>query len=54
MKTVLFSPETINIAETTRMVEIAKLVKDRHNCVFTGYAMNIHLLSKILDLNSYP
>lgn len=38
MKTVLFAPETINIAETTRMVEIAKLVKDRYNCVFVGYS----------------
>jgi UDP:flavonoid glycosyltransferase YjiC (YdhE family) len=38
MKTILFAPETINIAETTRMVEIAKLCKDRYNCVFVGYS----------------
>ncbi len=38
MKTVLFAPETINIAETTRMVEIAKLCKGRYNCVFVGYS----------------
>ena len=26
------------MAKTTRMVEIAKLVKDRYNCFFVGYS----------------
>lgn len=38
MKTILFAPETINIAETTRMVEIAKLLKDKYDCIFAGYS----------------
>ncbi|MCB0103771.1 MAG: glycosyl transferase [Anaerolineales bacterium] len=37
MKTLVFAPETINIAETTRMVEIAKAVRERFHCVFFGY-----------------
>lgn len=38
MKTILFAPETINIAETTRMVEIAKLLRDKYDCIFAGYS----------------
>jgi len=37
MKTILFAPETINIAETTRMIEIAKASRAAFRCVFFGY-----------------
>ncbi len=37
MKNLLFAPETINIAEVTRMIEIAKTCRDRFNCEFFGY-----------------
>gem|GEM_PF-4738123 len=40
MKTIIFAPETINIAETTRMIEIAKQVRDEFRCVFFGYVMS--------------
>lgn len=38
MKTLLFAPETINIAETIRMIEIARRCRDTFHCVFFGYA----------------
>ncbi len=38
MKTLLFAPETINIAETTRMIEIAKACRSDFRCVFFGYS----------------
>ncbi len=38
MKTILFAPETINIAETTRMIEIAKACCGQFHCVFFGYS----------------
>jgi len=38
MRTIVFAPETINIAETTRMVEIAKLCRQIYRCVFVGYS----------------
>lgn len=38
MNTLVFAPETLNIAETTRMIEIAKESKDTFNCVFFGYS----------------
>lgn len=38
MRTLLFAPETINIAETTRMIEIAKHLRGDFRCVFFGYA----------------
>jgi len=37
MKTFLFAPATYNLAEVTRMIEIAKACKGRFNCVFMGY-----------------
>ncbi len=37
MKTLIFAPETINIAETTRMLEIAKRCKHKFHCFFFGY-----------------
>jgi hypothetical protein len=38
MKTLVFAPETINIAETTRMIEIAKASSAAFRCVFFGYS----------------
>lgn len=38
MSTVLFAPETFNLAETTRAIEVARQLRDRHECVFTGYS----------------
>jgi len=38
MQTLIFAPETINIAETTRMIEIAKAVRKTFRCIFCGYS----------------
>lgn len=39
METILFAPETINLAETTRMIETAKAVRARGaNCLFIAYS----------------
>ncbi len=38
MSTVLFAPETFNLAETTRAIEVARHLRDRHECVFAGYS----------------
>lgn len=38
MSTVLFAPETFNLAETTRAIEVARKLRDRHECVFAGYS----------------
>ena len=38
MSTVLFAPETFNLAETTRAIEVARCLRDRHSCVFAGYS----------------
>ena len=38
MNTVLFAPETFNLAETTRAIEVARRLRDRHECVFAGYS----------------
>ncbi|CAM2866012.1 glycosyltransferase [Actinomyces slackii] len=35
---VLFAPETINIAEVTRSIEVAKRMPDGVDCVFTGFS----------------
>ena len=32
----LFAPETFNIAETTRMIEVAKACRERFEPVFMG------------------
>jgi UDP:flavonoid glycosyltransferase YjiC (YdhE family) len=37
MPTLLFAPETLNIAETTRMIEIARACGDAFHCEFFGY-----------------
>ncbi len=47
MKTLVFAPETINIAETSRMVEIAKAVRERFHCIFFGYTDKFsHLITE--------
>lgn len=38
LKTLVFAPETLNIAETTRMIEIAKASRDKFHCIFFGYS----------------
>lgn len=38
MKTVLFAPETFNLAETSRCLEIAKELKSEYECLFSGYS----------------
>ena len=38
MKTLLFAPETINLAETTRMIEIARACQRNFHCIFFGYS----------------
>ena len=38
MKTLIFAPETLNIAETTRMLEIAKETRGEFHCIFFGYS----------------
>ena len=37
MNTLVFAPETLNIAETTRMIEIARESQGIFHCVFFGY-----------------
>ncbi|MGM0165559.1 hypothetical protein IGI39_000501 [Enterococcus sp. AZ135] len=38
MKTILFAPATFNLAETTRMIEIAKGLRQEYHCVFCGFS----------------
>jgi len=38
LKTLLFAPETINLAETTRMLEIAQACRNNFRCIFLGYS----------------
>jgi len=38
MKTLLFAPETFNLAETTRMIEVAKECQENAHCIFMGYS----------------
>ncbi|WP_206911747.1 hypothetical protein IGL98_000787 [Enterococcus sp. DIV0840] len=38
MRTLLFAPETFNLAETTRMIEVAKECQSQANCIFMGYS----------------
>lgn len=37
MKTILFAPATFNLAETTRMIEIAKQMRKNYHCVFAVF-----------------
>ncbi|MHA7274427.1 glycosyltransferase [Arthrobacter sp. TMT4-20] len=43
MSVLLFAPVTFNLAETTRMIEVAKALRDRHECVFLGYEPDFSL-----------
>lgn len=38
METILFAPATFNLAETTRMIEIAKVMQGKYHCVFCGFS----------------
>lgn len=38
MRTLLFAPETFNLAETTRMIEVAKEFQGNAHCIFMGYS----------------
>ena len=44
LKTLLFAPETFNLAETTRMIEVAKTFKEEANCIFIGYSTEFSYL----------
>ena len=37
MATVLFCPVTFNLAETTRMIQVARAMDPAHRLVFMGY-----------------
>ncbi|WP_043598813.1 glycosyltransferase [Cellulomonas flavigena] len=37
-RTVVLAPETFNLAETTRAIEVARALAGRHRCVFSGYS----------------
>lgn len=38
VKTILFAPATFNLAETTRMIEIAKVLRQEYNCIFCRFS----------------
>nr|WP_174547419.1 nucleotide disphospho-sugar-binding domain-containing protein [Nocardiopsis dassonvillei] len=38
MRVILFAPETFNLAETTRSIEVAKHLRETYECVFSGYS----------------
>lgn len=38
MKTILFAPATFNLAETTRMIEVAKVLRHDYHCAFCGFS----------------
>lgn len=37
-RTIIFAPETFNLAETTRSIEVAKKCSHVFNCIFIGYS----------------
>lgn len=37
-RTLIFAPETFNLAETTRAIEVAKKCSEHFRCVFVGYS----------------
>ena len=51
MKTLLFAPETFNLAETTRMIEVAKACKPQANCFFIGYSREF---SALIEAEGFP
>lgn len=38
MPTILFAPAVFNLAETTRMIEVAKQMQGNHHCEFFGFS----------------
>lgn len=54
MKTLLFAPETFNIAETTRMIEIAKACGSDFHCAFMGYGGEYEGLIHEAGFDFYP
>lgn len=38
MLTILFAPAVFNLAETTRMIEVAKQMQGNHHCEFFGFS----------------
>lgn len=51
METLLFAPETFNLAETTRMIEVAKECQAQFNCVFMGYSRKF---SELIEEAGFP
>ena len=51
MKTLLFSPATFNLAETTRCIEVAKAVKNNFNIVFMSFGGQFEKLIEKEDFN---
>lgn len=49
METILFAPATFNLAETTRMIEIAKVMRKQYHCVFCGFSETYLELIKEAD-----
>ncbi|MDO1605687.1 hypothetical protein Q2T76_06400 [Lactobacillus sp. YT155] len=49
-KTIIFAPETFNLAETTRMIEIAKELDKDFDCQFFGFS---NKYSKIISENGF-
>lgn len=37
-KNIIFAPETFNLAETTRSIEVAKKCSEYFHCIFIGYS----------------
>jgi UDP:flavonoid glycosyltransferase YjiC (YdhE family) len=52
--TLLFAPETFNIAETTRMLEIARAVSSDFECHFMGYGGEFERLIKETGFPFHP
>lgn len=51
LKTFIFAPETFNLAETTRMIEVAKEFDQEANCLFIGYSTEF---SSIIEDEGFP
>ena len=48
MPTILFAPAVFNLAETTRMIEVAKQMQGNHHCEFFGFQKPLlHLSLKV-------
>ncbi|MGY3777757.1 glycosyltransferase [Isobaculum melis] len=53
MRTFLFAPETFNLAETTRMIEVAKACKEDATCIFMGYSQKFAYLIETAGFEFY-